>query len=105
MMGLIENLEALLAAGREDALLRYGLGNACLNAGRTDDAIAHFRRALELNPEHSASWKLLGRALALAGDAEGAAEAYRQGIEVATRRGDVQAAKEMKVFLKRLERG
>jgi len=30
--------------------------------------------------------------------------AYTQGIAVAERRGDIQAAKEMRVFLKRLER-
>jgi hypothetical protein len=33
-----------------------------------------------------------------------AADAYRRGIEVAERRGDQQAAKEMRVFLKRITR-
>ena len=37
-------------------------------------------------------------------DEAGAAEAWRQGITTATGRGDMQAAKEMTVFLNRLSR-
>jgi len=45
---------------------------------------------------------MLGKALAAAARPAEAQEAYRQGIAAAERKGDVQAAKEMKVFLKRL---
>jgi len=47
---------------------------------------------------------VLGQARAAAGDAAGAAESFRRGIEVADARGDRQAAKEMRVFLRRLEK-
>ena len=60
--------------------------------------------ALERDAQYSAAWKLLGKALAEAGDGPCAAEAYAQGIAVAEARGDVQAAKEMRVFLRRLEK-
>ena len=56
------------------------------------------------DPGYSAAWKLLGKSLDESGDAVAAAGAYRSGIEAATRRGDKQAAKEMTVFLKRLEK-
>ena len=104
-MALIDNLAALLAKGQDGALLRYGLGGEYLKLERYADAAQHLRKAVELDPNYSAAWKLLGKALAEAGDATQAMHAYRQGIEVAEKKGDKQAAKEMAVFLKRLEKG
>lgn len=100
----LQALQKLLDAGREDALLRYSLGNEWLAAAEPAEAVAHLQRAVELDPGYSAAWKLLGRALTDTGDAEGAARAYRHGIEVAEERGDQQAAKEMRVFLRRIEK-
>jgi predicted Zn-dependent protease len=97
-------LEKMLAAGRDDALLRFSLGNACLKEADTRAAVEHFRRAVEHDAAYSAAWKLLGKTLAESGDAAGAAAAWRSGIEAAQARGDVQAAKEMQVFLKRLQK-
>ena len=57
------------------------------------------------DPGYSAAWKVYGRALAEAGRAEEAIEAYRRGIEAAESKGDIQAAKEMRVFRRRLEKG
>jgi len=100
-----ERLQALLDAGRDDALLRFGLGNACLQAGDVDAAATHLAAATRHDPDYSAAWKLLGKAL-LALGREGEAEAaWRAGLEAAARRGDVQSSKEMTVFLRRIERG
>lgn len=95
-------LEKMLAGGRDDALLRFSLGTACLQEHDAAAAAGHLRRAVKHDPGYSAAWKLLGRALAEQGDREGAAGAWSRGIEAAETRGDVQAAKEMRVFLKRL---
>ena len=103
-MALIDNLEKMLAAGQDSALLRYGLGGECLKLQRHADAVLHLRKAVELDPGYSAAWKLLGKALTQAGNTSGAMQAYRQGIEVAEKKGDKQAAREMQVFLKRLEK-
>lgn len=100
---MVARLEALLASQGESALLRFSLGNACLD-GAPAQAVEHLQRAVTLDPHYSAAWKLLGRALQANGDATAARSAYSQGITVAEQRGDVQAAKEMRVFLKRLER-
>jgi Tfp pilus assembly protein PilF len=62
------------------------------------------RRALEHDPEYSAAWKLYGKALADNGQASEALDVYRRGIAVAERKGDKQAAKEMQVFARRIER-
>jgi predicted Zn-dependent protease len=96
--------EALLASGKDSALLRFSLGMQYLAAGDPARAVAHLRRAVEQDPDYSAAWKLLGKALAESGDALGAVAAYRDGIAAAQRRGDKQAGKEMAVFLKRLEK-
>lgn len=97
-------LERMLAAGTDNVMLRYALGSALLKESAAEEAAVHLRRAVELAPDHSASWKLLGKALTAAGDAAGALAAYEQGIETAESKKDVQAVKEMRVFVKRLRR-
>lgn len=101
---IIQNLEKLLDTPRDGALLRYGLGNEWLKAGDTGKAAIHLREAVSRDPNYSAAWKLLGKALAADEQPQAALEAYRQGIATATAKGDVQAAKEMTVFAKRLEK-
>lgn len=104
MTPLIENLEKLLDGPRDGALLRYSLGNAWLQEGEAARAVARLREAIERDPNYSAAWKLLGKALTETGDALNALATYEQGIAVAEERGDLQAAKEMKVFAKRLRK-
>lgn len=101
---IIANLEKMLGGPRDGALLRYSLGNELLKAGNAASAAIRFREAVELDANYSAGWKMLGKALAEAGDGAGAIAAYTQGISVAEARGDVQAAKEMTVFSRRLQR-
>jgi Tfp pilus assembly protein PilF len=101
-MPSIADLEARLAAGRDNALLRFSLGGEYLKQGDAATAAQHLRRAVEHDPKYSAAWKLLGRALADAGAWNEALGAYQQGIAVAEARGDKQAAKEMGVFARRI---
>lgn len=101
---VIRNLENLLVQGRESALLRFSLGNEYLKLGETWVAVFHLRRALEIEPDYSAAWKLLGKALSENGVLHDALDAYRKGIAAAERRGDKQAAREMAVFVSRLEK-
>jgi len=103
-MPMIEALEAMLARGQDNALLRYSLGSEYLKAGEFAKAAEQFRRALGHDPAYSAAWKLLGKALAEAGESLAAIDAYQNGIRVAEERGDKQAAREMAVFLKRLQK-
>jgi predicted Zn-dependent protease len=104
MTPAIENFEKMLAAGKDNALLRFSLGNAWLGAGEPSKAVPHLQKAIEHDPQYSAAWKLLGRALNEAGEAKAALDAYRKGIEVAQAKGDIQAAKEMTVFARRIEK-
>jgi Tfp pilus assembly protein PilF len=97
-MAVVDNLEALLAKGTDNALLRFGLAN------QLEQAIGHLRKALAHDPKYSAAWKRLGKALADTGRTDEACAAYESGIKAAEEKGDVQAAKEMRVFLKRLQK-
>jgi len=99
----IANFEKLLAKGPETALLRYSLGNAYLHEDPAK-AVEHLQAALKLDPSYVAAWKLLGQALAASGQTALAQEAYREGIVSAEIAGQIQAAKEMRVFLKRLSK-
>ena len=98
-----QNFEKLLAQGQDSALLRYSLGNAYLDS---DPRLAaeHFEKAVDFDEKYSAAWKLLGKARTAAGDDAGAMIAYEKGIAIAEEKGDIQAAKEMRVFLKRLQK-
>ena len=99
-----DNLEGILARGDDNALLRFALGAEYLKAGALDKAVQHLGVAVTIDPDYSAAWKLLGKAQAGAGLTAAASETYLKGIEVATRCGDRRSAKEMEVFLKRLEK-
>jgi len=103
-MTIIDNFEKLLAAGQDNALLRYSLGNEYAKVGNAATAVVHLRRALEHDSDYSAAWKLLGKMLTETGEVTAAIDAYLTGIAVAERKGDKQAAKEMQVFMRRLEK-
>lgn len=102
-MSSTSNLEAVLASGKDGATLRFALGSSYLRAGEAERALTHLAVAVRLDPDYSAAWKHLGRAQTQAGLTEDAKESYREGIRAAARKGDVQAGKEMRVLLKRLE--
>lgn len=101
---LIANLRTQIDGPRDGAMLRFALANALLESGDAAAAIESARAALDFNPGYTAAWKTLGKALTATDEGEAAIDAYRQGIAAAEQHGDVQAGKEMKVFLKRLER-
>jgi uncharacterized protein HemY len=96
------NLEKMLEQGTDNALLRYTLGTLFLKQKAYAQAEEHLSKAVRLDPQHSASWKQLGRALTGMERLEEATDSYQRGIEVAEAKGDIQAAKEMRVFLNRL---
>jgi Tfp pilus assembly protein PilF len=100
----IAKFERVLTSGRDSALLRFSLGNEYLKTGDARTAANHFEQAIALDPDYSAAWKLYGRALTECERFDDAQRAYENGIKVAERKGDKQAAKEMAVFAKRLSK-
>ena len=96
-------LEAMLAGGADNALLRFTLGNIFYQKKQYEKAERHLARAVELDPNYSAAWKIYGRTLGASGKKTEGVAALKQGIGIASERGDIQATKEMTVFLRRLE--
>ena len=101
---LREQLEKLLAQGRDSALLRFGLGDACLKDNDAEQAVIHLAQATQQQTSYSAAWKLLGKALLQLGRLDEAQAAWATGVTVAQQQGDLQAVKEMTVFVKRLQK-
>ena len=100
----IPKLESMLAAGTDTALLRFTLGSAHARHKQFAQAVPHLARAVELDPEYSAAWKLYALSLMESGDSEQAGRVLEQGLAVAHRRGDMQAVREMQVWQRKLKR-
>lgn len=103
-MGLIENLEKMLESGQDSALLRFSLGNAYFGAGDYGSALPHLESAIGQDEHYSAAWKLYGRCLTELDRLAEAREVLEKGMKVAQDRGDIQAAKEMGVFCRRVKK-
>jgi len=101
---VIANLHKLIGTPRDGALLRFSLGSEYLKSGDAHNAQLQLAEAVRRDPAYSAAWKLLGKALAETGQLQAALDAYRQGIAVAETKGDKQAAREMTVFARRIEK-
>lgn len=100
----IAALSKLLDGPRDNALLRFSLGNEYLKSGDLSEAEKCYRAAVDRDFHFSAAWKALGKTLAAADQPTAALAAFHTGIGVASEQGDVQAAKEMRVFSRRLEK-
>ncbi len=103
-MNQIDTFKSLLKKGNDNELLRYSLGRAYVKESDFAQAIIHLQKAVEFNPSFSAAWKLYAKALVANKQDNEAIIAYEKGIRVAEENGDMQAAKEMRVFLKRLKK-
>ncbi len=70
----------LLSATRSRAITETNLGTAFYEAGRLDDAMARYRRAIEIQPDYVPAFNNLGVVLRAAGRTDDALGAYRQGL-------------------------
>lgn len=100
-MGMTEKLEKMLAGGRDDAMLRFGLGSAYFNEGRFSEAVEHLEACVAHDPTYSAAYKLLGRSYLSMDASEKAVQVFESGLPVSVEQGDKQSEKEMQVFLAR----
>ena len=98
----IRDLEELLHDEPDDALLRLTLGKEYLEADDARAALPHLERAVAVDPRYTVAYRYLGVALEKLGRSAEAAAAFERGIAVADETGDLQAGKEMQVFLTRL---
>ena len=98
----LRQFQELIALEPEDTVLRFGLGELYIQAKDWARAAEQFAEILRLDPHYSAAYRYLGQAYVALGRASEAEVVFQQGIAVAEARGDLQTAKEMQVFLRRL---
>jgi tetratricopeptide (TPR) repeat protein len=85
-------LSPVAAAQPRWAMAQWELARACSAAGRSDDAVAALRRAVQLEPDLPGAWLMLADQLSLIGDAAGAAAAYSSHVRHSTRDPELLAA-------------
>ena len=72
----------LLSTAPMRSTTHYNIGRALQEEGRTDAALAEYRRALELWPGQAGAHANLGVLLAARGDHDGALEHYREAVRI-----------------------
>jgi len=101
----LDAFRQMLDAGQDGPLLRYSLGLEYLHADRPGEAAEHLRRCLDQDPDYSAAYKALAQAEDELGEHEACRATLEKGVARAGDKGDRQAAKEMEVLRKRLDKG
>ena len=94
-MPSIEELEKLVTQFPTKPFPRYGLAMEYKKAGRHDEALAHFREAIKLDPNYTAAFFHGGMSCEAAGRPEDAKAFYRDGLAAANRIGNGHAASEI----------
>ncbi|MDP9425431.1 MAG: tetratricopeptide repeat protein [Actinomycetota bacterium] len=99
-----EMFRKLLDRDPENPMVLYSLGNELFKEGQHSEASKYLGRAVRNKPDYSVAYRTLGRALFELGEDEEAARVFAEGREVALGNGDLQTAKEIDVFGRRLEK-
>jgi tetratricopeptide (TPR) repeat protein len=86
----------------DNELGHFRLGQLLAEAGQTEDAVQAFRRTLELSPQFSKVYQLLGAALIKLNRRDEAVQVLRHGCAVADERGDNMPRDEIAKLLTQL---
>ena len=98
----IEQFRKMAADDPKNELAHFSLGKALLDGGQAQDAVGSFKRAIELNPNLSKVYQLMGQALLKLNERQVAIETYTEGVKVADRRGDLLTKNDMMSTLREL---
>lgn len=94
-MERLEQLRKLAAASPNDPFVHYGIGLACVNEERWNEALEAFDRTLDLDPDYHAAHLQQARVHLKLGQRAEARAALEAGMAAAQRLGDTHAADEM----------
>ena len=103
-MSMTERLIKMLESGRDDPMLRFGLGSAFFNEDRFEEAVEHLEACIRQDEDYSAAYKLLGKSAYQLGDLDRAQSVFERGLAIAQKQGDKQTEKEIRVFQKKIGR-
>ncbi len=94
-MDRLETFRTFIAKSPTDPFPRYGLAMELKAQGGLTEAWGVFEDLITQFPEYVPSYLMAGGTLVALGRKDDAADIYRKGIEVATRRGDQHARREL----------
>lgn len=95
----IEIFEAMARSQPDDVMVWYGLGSEYFKLEEWAKAANALRRVVEINPDYTAAYQMLGTALVNQGAVAEAREAWTEGIRTAERTGAWKARQHMEGLL------
>jgi tetratricopeptide (TPR) repeat protein len=98
----LQMLTEFLQQNPGDAFARYGLAMEYSNGGQTEQALAEFKRLLELHPDYTNGYFMAAQALERSGRTAEAKQMLESGVEAAKRTGNKHALSEMAGMLEEL---
>jgi tetratricopeptide (TPR) repeat protein len=101
-MNRLQMLTEFLQQNPVDAFARYGLAMEYSKAGQTEQALAEFKRLLEVHPDYTNGYFMAAQALERAGRTVEARQMLEKGIEAARRTGNKHALSEMTGMLEEI---
>lgn len=104
-MDRIATFKSFIARAPGDPFPRYGLAMEYRARGDLATAWTAFSELLDQFPDYVATYLMAGGTLSALGRRDEAADIYRRGIEVATRRGDPHARGELETALNEILSG
>ena len=98
----LEILIQLVERNPQDSFARYGLAMEYARQEQYEQAMEHFQKLWEVNPDYAAAYYQAGQVLVKAGQVEEARRIFQKGIEVTTRLGNFHAKSELEAALEQL---
>ena len=98
----LEILIKLVERNPQDSFARYGLAMEYARQEQYDQAMEHFQKLWEINPDYAATYYQAGQVLVKTGQVEEARRIFQKGIEVTTRLGNFHAKSELEAALEQL---
>lgn len=82
-----------------DAMIWYGLGSEYMKLEDWQKASRALSRVIEINPDYTAAYQMLGTSLSNAGEVEAARNVWQEGVKAADRTGAWKARQHMEGLL------
>ena len=99
----MQKLQEMLQRTPDDPFLLYAIALEHKKGSDFAEALAYLGQVLQKDPAYAVAYHQAGLVHEMAGDLESARKAYREGMEVAARKGDLHAKEEMHAALLLIE--
>jgi folate-binding protein YgfZ len=98
----VEMFYKVLEIDAVDQVANFGLGSIYLDTGKYEEALGPLKTVVEHYRDHSAAYLALGKTLEKLSRKEEAAEVYKNGIEAASKKGDLMPLRDMQTRLNQI---